>query len=1046
MRTLIRLSVLHPVAANLLFLGILVIGGLTLGTLPREVFPDFARPGVEIQVVFPNASPEEVERLCVIPLEEAADAVQGTFEIVSRAQQDWARVLIELREGTDLGQYLDELRMEVDAIEDWPEEAEDPRIFEQRVEFPVITVDLFGNLEEPRTRLVAEDLRDQLKRIPHVASVQMFGVREPEMWVETEEATLERYGLTLASLSAVLGAQSRDLPGGTLVTEAGEVRLRVLGEETDPEELARRPVRALPDGTLLRLGDVARVARGFERARTHSRYNGYESVALNIAKDDRGDIIDMVAEVEAVLDRMRPELPAGLSAGVSSDFSIYVKNRLNTLLQSGLFGLALVLVILWLFLDGRAALMTALGIPAAITGGVIFMSLLGITMNMLSMFAFILVLGMIVDDAIVVVENCYRYLERGMPARQAALLGATEVAWPVVTTVTTTIAAFGAMLMIEGELGQWMEPVPWVAGLTLTASLIEALAVLPSHFAEWMRPLRELAASVGETPAVAPPPPPRRWYAGLQRFYDRGLRVTVRHRYAALAAAMGALACAGAIFHSGHLKFVLLPKFEAKLFFLDVETPTSYSLAQTDAVLAEVERAVGDLPPAELESFVSLAGAVYSDQTNYRSGLHLGQIFVELAEGGERVRTTAEIQDDLRRRIGRPAGLMNLEFNEPNAGPAGTPIELRLSAPDEDTRAAAAAGLLDFLRGFPGVVDLKSDLLPGPRELRLELTDEGRMLGLSEAALARQVLGAFHGDRAAILRLERDPADLLVRYPEAARHDFRQLLEMRVPTPAGPSVPLARVAELREGRGLAEVVRRDRRRAVTITAGVTADANAREILQAVDREFADLGRRYPGARLDAGGEQAKTVESIGSLVHALGVSFVIIYFLLAFLFSSYLQPLVVLLAVPFAALGVVFGFWGIGEPLSFMTMLGLLALCGVAVNDALVLVDFINAQRRAGHALVVSVLRAGSVRMRPVLITSLTTIGGLAPLAFFASGQARFLSPMAQALIFGMITSTLMTLLLVPAGYLVMEDFVRLLRKLLRLAPRSLEAEHLAEG
>ncbi len=1048
MRSLIRFAVLNPVAANLVFLAILVVGGMTVGTLPREVFPDFSRQGVEVQVAFPNASPEEVERLCTIPIEEAADSVEGTYEILSYSQQDWARVLVELRDGTDLQQYLDELRMEIDAIEDWPEDAEEVRVFEQRVEFPVITVNLFGNLGELATRDVAEDLRDQLKRIPHVAAVQVFGVREPELWVEVEPEQLERYGLTLAEISGALGLQLRDLPGGTLQTEAGEVRLRVLGEETDPEALGRRPVRALPDGTLLRLADVARVSQDFERARTHSRYNGFESVSLNVTKDDRGDIIDMVDAVEALIEAERPGLPAGLSVGVSSDFSIYVKNRLNTLLQSGLFGLALVLIILWLFLDARAALMTALGIPAAVTGGIIMMGVIGITMNMLSMFSFILVLGMIVDDAIVVVENCFRYLERGLSPRDAALRGAAEVAWPVLTTITTTVTAFSAMLMIEGELGQWMEPVPWVASLTLAASLIEALAVLPAHFAEWMKPMRELE---GAEAAAAAPVDDRlardqaaggRWYAGLLRVYNRLLAICARHRYSVILASFGGLLCAGAVFHSGHLKFVLLPRFEAKLFMVNLETPTSYSLEQTREVVAQLDQAVGELPDYELESYVALSGATYADQTNYRSGLHLGQVFVELSEGGDRTRSTSAIQEDLRQRIGRPPGLVSLDFSEPNAGPAGSPIELRLSAREAAVREAATAAVMDFLASFPGVIDLKNDLLPGPREVRLRLTDEGRMLGFSEAELARQVLGSFYGDRATILRLDRDPADLLVRHPEEARLDFRQLNEMRVRAPSGASLPLARVAALEEDRGLAEVVRRDRRRSVTITADVRADANAREILRALDEEFADFEQRFLGAQMSAGGDQAKTVESIQSLVRALGIAFVIIYFLLAFLFGSYLQPAVVLLAVPFAALGVVFGFWGIGEPLSFMTMLGLLALSGVAVNDALVLVDFVNQQRAAGKDALTAVLNAGAVRMRPVLITSLTTIGGLTPLAFFASGQARFLSPMAQALIFGMVTATLMTLLLVPAGYLVLEDLLSLFRRLFRrltplTAPRT---------
>lgn len=1029
MRTLIRFALDNAVLANLLFVGILLAGGIAGSHLPKEVFPEFSKAGVEVTLRYPNASPREVERLVTIPVEEAADGIQGTYEIRSVSSQDFARVFVQLQDGQDVQVYLDDLRQAMDAIQGWPEDAEDPVAQEMKLQFPVLAVNLFGNLEEEQVLAFSDELRSELKAIPGVSNVVILGDRRKELRVEILPAQLERYGLSLAKVSQRLSTQVRNLPGGTLETSAGEIRLRVLGEEVTPDALGAKVLYASPDGTHVLLRDVARITSSFEKEITRSRYNGYSTVTLQLAKEKKGDVIDIVRNAEAIVEASRAHLPDGLSIGVSSDFSIYVKNRLRTLLQSGMFGLALVILILWVFLDARVALMTAMGIPMAVTGAMLLMGALGITMNMLSMFAFILVMGLVVDDAIVVVENAFRYVEKGMSPKDAAFLGASEVAWPVLTTVATTIAAFGAMLMIEGELGQWMSPVPWVASLTLLASLVEALIVLPVHFGDWVKPIA-MESSASATAARTSRPTKRgRWYDRLQRHYEKLLKKFVRHRYAVLLGALCLSLWAGSLFLHGHLKFVMMPKFEAKLFMVNVETPTSNSLDQTSDALRPLEQAIAELPPHEKESIISIVGASYSDQQNYKTGPHLGQIMVELSEGHARQRSTEEIKEGLRQRFGTPAGVTRLDFTEPQAGPPGKAIEMHLASKTGDGLVEAAEAVKGYLAGFSGVRDVRDDRLPGAREIRIHLTAEGRMLGFTEAEVGRQILGAFHGDRAAILRLGRDPADLLVRQPEAARFSFEQLHSLRLQNSTGDSLALARVARLEDRLGLVEVQRRDRHRSITVTADVTLDGNSRETIGEVMKEFQGISKRWPGVTLTFGGDQERQRESVGSMFRAMGLSALIIFALLVLLFRSYLQPIVVLASVPFAGLGVMFGFTAIGMPISFMTMLGMMALIGVAVNDSLVLMDFVNNHRRAGHGMLVSVFRAGAVRMRPVLLTSLTTIGGLAPLAFFASGQARFLSPMAMALVFGMVTSTVMTLLLVPCGYVVLQDFYALGRR-----------------
>jgi len=446
-------------------------------------------------------------------------------------------------------------------------------------------------------------------------------------------------------------------------------------------------------------------------------------------------------------------------------------------------------------------------------------------------------------------------------------------------------------------------------------------------------------------------------------------------------------------------------------------------LTQTSEAMRPFEKAIAALPAHEKESFITIMGANYSDQQNYNTGAHLGQLMVELSEGHARTRTTEEIQESLRVAFGNPAGVQRIGFTEPQAGPPGKPIELHLASVSGIGLPEASAAIQNFLKGFLGVRDVRDNQLPGARELQVRLTEEGRMLGFNEADIGRQVLGAFYGDKATVLRLGRDPANLLVRYPEEARLDFRAIREMRVHSPSGESVLLERVALLEERQGLLEIQRRNRGRSITVTADVTLEGNARNTIAEVMNEFEDIQQRWPGVSLSFGGDQERQRESIGSLFRAMGISGLLIFCLLVLLFRSYLQPFVVLSSVPFAGLGVLFGFAAMNMPISFMTLLGMMALVGVAVNDALVLQDFINQHRRKGNAMISSVLRAGSVRMRPVLLTSLTTIGGLMPLAFFASGQARFLAPMALALVFGMVSATLMTLILIPSSYVILEDF-----------------------
>ncbi|MFQ5692595.1 MAG: efflux RND transporter permease subunit, partial [Nitrospinota bacterium] len=958
-----------------------------------------------IVTLYPGSSPEEVEKLITAKIEEETAELDGLEEVLSVSQEGRSEILLKFRPEVEMNRALSDVRGAMDNVTDLPDEAEPPTVQEVKYAWPVITVSLAGEIDEAALREMARNLKDDLRRIPGVATVRILGDRERQIWVEVDPARLDQYALTLDDIRAAIAAQNRNVPGGTLKTARGEILIRTLGEAAGAEDVKRIIVRSLPNGTPLTVADLARVRETFEDPVTLARWGGRPAINLVIIKERDGDAINIAAAVRGLVKEVRARLPETVQVGVYNDLSIFIRNRLNTLRMSGAIGLAIVFALLWAFLRTRVALLVGLGVPFAMLGGILLMAIWGISLNMLSLFGLILVLGLLVDDAIVVGENIYRHVEGGMDPRRAAVVGTAQVGWPVMATVTTTVAAFLPLLLISGEMGVFLSPIPLVVSFTLLASLFEALVVLPSHMADVI------------TPAYAKRVRRRKrtWTNRLRREYGALLAWALRWRYvtAGLLFSVTVLLAATALYR---IPFTLFREFESSLFFVNFETAPSSKIEDTLEVAKQAERVALALPPGELESLATNVGITVVDVVRIERGPNLGQLLVELSEN--RRRSVDEVIAELRKGMEKIPGILKIQFLKTQAGPGGPAIEVAVAGEDLSVLRGLADEVKAFLQGIPGVRDIRDDFTEGKEELQITLRPEARALGLDLGQVARQVQQGFRGVEASTIQRRDEDVPIVVRFPEESRLRTDTVNNLKLTLPTGEQVFLRSVAELSTTVGINKIRRYDQKRTITVFADVdTRKANALQVSERLKRKFGGVGGRLPGYRVIIKGERQEAEASLASLPRVSVIAILLIYFILGSLFRSFVQPLVVMAAIPFALDGVVIGHYLMGESLTFLSVMGLVALIGVVVNDSLIMVDFINRARREGGDRDEAILESGIARLRPILLTTATTVGGLTPLAFFATGQAKFLSPMAISVVWGLSFATLLTLVLIPCLY-----------------------------
>ncbi|MDE0905128.1 MAG: efflux RND transporter permease subunit [Planctomycetota bacterium] len=1017
-RGIVRWSVKNPVAANLLMAMIVISGVISYLAMPREVFPNFSLGKIEIFTVWRGAAPGDVEDLITEPIEEVLGQIDGVDDILSTSSEGFSRVHLVLAGGAQVSEVLAQVRDALGRGDLFlPTDAEAPRVFEEKNVFPVLAVFVHGSASQVVLTREADRIQQELAAISGVAQVVVTGSREEQLWVEVDPAALERTGLTLAQIGAVVAGRAREAPVGALETAEGDWLLRVRADVTQPQDLLDLPLGPDPRGAMLRLRDVAQVSNAFERELSRARFNGEPCLHMQVNKDAEADLIDLSIVVHEWLDGDRSNLPPGVQLGTNSDLSIYVRDRLAVMTESGLMGGVLVLACLLAFLDRRVALWTAVGIPVAFLGGIAIAHAAGISLNMVTMFALIVVLGMVVDDAIVVGENAFRLMEEGLPPEEAAIQGVTQVGAPVVATVLTSMAAFLPVLMLTGQAGLFMQPLPLIVSACLAISLVEALAILPAHLAKGRT--RKVRAAA----ALAPGKAPKHWYEPLRAGYVRLLKFSLAWRWSVLGAGLGLLAFVAALAQH-RLPFVFFDDFESKIFYVSVRLVPDASLDDSEAVARKMEDICLTMPESDLESINTLIGVSAQNAVDYELGQNLAQVWVELREGDQRTMDATAVVQWLRNNLSDVSPLVEtMQIDQPQSGVNGRAIELVLRGQDEAQVAAAAKAIQADLYGFAGVHEIRSSVRSGKRELRIKPTEAGRLMGVSEGLLVAELGTALEGLRWARLRRGGNDLDVVVKLPETVRGDPGALGRLMITTGTGARVRLKDVATWEEGSGPASLHRRDRQRSITLTADVDrSHGNARDIVNSLLERYSDLPQTHGGTTLKPLGDFDDTESSLAGLAKASLVALALIFAILGTLFRSYLQPLVIMSIVPFALVGVVVGHLIMGRDMTLLSLIGLLALCGVVVNDSLILIEFVNQRRAQGVEYMASLIEAGTLRFRPILLTSVTTMAGLTPLTFFSSGQARFLQPMAISVFFGLAAATILVLVLVPCVQACLDD------------------------
>ncbi|MHC5036279.1 MAG: efflux RND transporter permease subunit [Planctomycetota bacterium] len=1052
----------NPVAANLLMVLIIAGGIFAASSMRLEMYPELSVDIVTVTVAYPGATPEEVEESICVKIEEKVQDLEGIKRLRSTAAENVGTVAIEVATGYEVREIMDDVKSRVDAIDSFPELAEKPVIQEIVTRNLVANLSVWGDVDERVLRQQGEDIREALLDIPGITQVELAGVRPYEIAIEVSEASLRKHGLTLHQVAGAVRRSSLNLPGGSLKTEGGEILLRTQGQAYTGEAFSDLTLLTREDGTRVRLGDVATVVDRFEETDRTLQFNGKPAVAVRVFKVGDQNVIDIARKVRAFVAASQARMPEGIHLTVWRDFARFLEGRLDLLTRNGFAGLVLVFIVLALFLRMRLAFWVALGIPICFLGAMWVMPQLDVSMNMISMFAFILVLGVVVDDAIVVGESIHTEQSKGGNRRMAAILGTKKVAIPVVFAVFTTVAAFLPMAFLPGMMGKYIFVIPVVFIATVLFSLVESMLILPAHLSHG-----------GEKKDSKPGLLTR-----IQDFFAQALlevarvvyrplvEIALRFRYATVAFFIAAFLLTLGIVASGRLDFTFFPKMEADFVIAKVLLPEGVAVQDTERVVKKMEKAILEIREALTEEsggedtsqgiirhVLASVGTmpVSTDAANgvpQARGSHVGEVAIELSPAEGRTMGSTEVTRLWRERIGSIPEAEELTFVN-QFGSIGKPIDIQLSGKDLNALRKAADDLKGKLAVYPGVYGITDSFRLGKKEVKLKIKPEAEPLGLSLADLASQVRRGFYGEEAQ--RIQRGSHDVAVkvRYPKRERATLGSLENMRVRTPAGVEVPFSAVADAEFGRSWSAIQRTDRRRTIHVTAQVDDGvSNAEKVLANLESEvMGGFLAENPGVKYSFEGEKKEANDSMAALFRGFILSLLMIYALLAVPFKSYLQPFVVMGAIPFGLVGAILGHVIMGIDLSVMSVLGMIALAGITVNDSLVLIDFINRGRREKKMpLVEAVRKAGVARFRPIILTSLTTGAGLLPMLLETSIQAKFLIPTAVSLAFGVLFSTLITLLLVPSGYLILEDLRGAVAWVIGAGKEALEVEPSGEN
>ncbi|MBN1596219.1 efflux RND transporter permease subunit [candidate division FCPU426 bacterium] len=1006
-------------------ISILVIAaGVVAATgLRRQILPDVDMLIVQISTIYPAASARDVEVNVTLPLEEKILEVDGLKKVRSVSMENYSQISINLDpDAEDHEKVRADIRRAVDQVTDLPKEITDrPDIAEWDTSWiPVVIIGLNSQtLPEERLRQISRRMEKEIEGLPGVAHVDKLSYRDREIKVQVSPERLREYFLSLSDVIEAIRNRNIRLTGGSLESYADATTVLTLAEFTHPQEIAEVIVRSNFEGQRLTIANLAVLDDGYKDRHFEHRIKGKECIALRIHKKKSADSIKVMEEVDQYLQSMQKSLPQELNVIKTRDNTRITRRRLGILGNNAVIGFVLLMAILVVFLNLRVAFWTAMGIPFALGVGFMAHALTGGSIDSVSIMVFILVLGMLVDDAIVVAENIHRHQENGMPVMQAALRGVTEVAAPVAATVSTTIVAFLPLFSLGGMLGLFIRMIPIIVIGTLLGSLLESFFILPSHLAAG----GVKSANWKEKGALADP-----LFISLRRFYKNILKKALRNRYQVV---LGGLLFLGLVTYmaTNHLKFILFPQEGAEELYVHIETPVGSSFAATRKKVAEVEALLSALPKKELLEFESWVGMDQSIAGDEMYGDNLAMIYFRLNPYGERLRLATEIVEDLRAATSRLEGFEQISFEIDSGGPpVGRAVELNIVGDDPELQKAALDEVLGFLRGLPGVIDPDADLKFSRDEEVIHIDqDELARRHLTVAQVANTVRMAFEGEVVTSVRFKQEEVDIRVRLDEKSRQTKRTLHNLQVRNHMGNLIPLRAIISLERRPVLQGIRHYLGQRVVTVAADVdTHVTTSNEVNEKVLEKFADVSRRYPGIRIITTGEAAESAEVMHNMGKAGFLAVLAIYSILVIVLNSLTQPLIILVAIPFGLIGVILAFWAHGMAMGFLAVIGILGMSGVVVNDSLIILSFINhlalERKELGHTMHETILDAAETRLRPVILTTLTTAVALLPTAYGFGGSDPFIQPMVMAMLWGITFATALTLFWVPTLYAIGQD------------------------
>lgn len=1022
----------NHVAANLLMVAVLLAGVLSLFKIKQEVFPGFTLDIVKIGVSYPGATPEEVEEGIILAVEEEVRALEGVDRVTAIALEGRATILVELLTGEEPNDMLQEIKGAVDRISSMPEDAERPVVSLQTRRRRVLRLALTGDMDERAMYELANRVREELTDLPEITQVDLRGVRQPEISIEVSNQTLRSYGLTLGDIAAAIRSQAIDIPAGGIKTKGGEVLLRTKERRNFAGEFEDISVISQKDGTEVRLLDIAVIKEGFADTDKEAYHNGRKAALLNVYRIGEETPNAISKAVFDYIEVTKQAFPPGVSLTVHRDWSEIYRQRQDLLLRNGAIGLSLVIITLALFLEARLAFWVAMGIPISIIGSFTILKLTGGSINMISMFAYIITLGIVVDDAVVVGENIYYRRQQGMKPLEAAVAGVREMTAPIVIAVSTNILAFIPLLFVSGSTGRFFGVLPAVIISVFTISLVECLYILPSHL-NYAR--RKRSAFMERLEAV-----PDRASKGLEWVIDRifspTLKACLNFRYLTALAALLVLIVAHAYFSAGWIDFSFRPRIQTDSIDAEIELPFGSSIEEVRRITKLVEE--GGLRAIEKNGGKKVLRGVMADL----DGGNTAQVTFNLVPQGEREITTAQFSKEWRKEVGDIPGLERLFFDYV-IGPGGSAaINVELTHPDPETLEAAAADLAVELANYKGVTDIDDGFAKGKPQFDFNLTAEGRSMGLTARSLGSQVRHAFYGAEALRQQRGRDEVKVMVRLPEAERRSLYNLEELIVFTPEGGEVPLERAAKITKGRAYTQIARVSAKRVINVKASVIQGvANENKVIASVKSDFLpELAARYAGLKYAFAGRQREQRKTASDLLMGLAIAMSGIFCFLAIPFRSYAQAVLVMISIPFGLVCALLGHIIMGYDLSIISIFGMIALCGIVINGGLVFVITANKLlREEGKSPYEAAYHGARRRFRPIMLTSLTTFFGLAPMIFETSVQARFLIPMAISLGYGILFSTGIVLLLTPTLYLIHQEILGKVRALFGREPVKVE-------